>query len=95
MQEHLDTYEALLPHVLMGDVTRWTVERFHVDSADESLRDVLKFIEESFSRGTYDTQEIINVSFLENLPRRGEDDFEIRFLLGRNLQDELKLLGEQ
>lgn len=92
MQAHLDTYEELLPHVLMGDVTRWIVEKFCENPEDELLKKTLEFMEKSFSQGSYDTQEIITVSFLENLPSPGEDGFEVRSLLGRSLQDELNPL---
>lgn len=96
MQEGLDYYEELLSHLLMADISRWVVERFQTDPADEPLRRVLGFIEESFVRGTTQgSQEIIHVSFLENLPRPGEDGFDVTALLGPTLQEQLKLVDSR
>jgi hypothetical protein len=93
LQSHLDTYEELLPHVFMGDFTRWVVGKFNDDRSDPNLRRLLVFIEESFSRQDESSQEIISVSFLENLPQVGEDDDEVRTVLGPHLRGELGRIG--
>lgn len=89
LQEHLDDYDGLLPHVMMGDITRWVVRKFHIENSDLDLRRVLNFLEEAFSQADREDQGIIIVSFLENLPQVGEEDAGIISLLGPSLQAEL------
>jgi hypothetical protein len=91
LQEHLDDYDSLLPHVLMGDVTRWVVQTFNSDAADATLQQMLDFIESAFEEGR--SEELISVSFLENLPRPGQGGAEVRALLGPALQDQLRQIG--
>ena len=93
LQEHLDDYDGLLPHVLMADVTRWIVQRFRADPADAVVRQVLDHIESTFQEGSGQYRELIAASFLENLPRPGERGAGVRALLGPALQDQLRLIG--
>jgi hypothetical protein len=93
LQEHLDDYNGLLPHVLMGDVTRWVVQRFRADASDETLRQVLDFIESAFESAQGEDRQIIAASFLENLPRAGQEGAGVRALLGPALQDHLRMMG--
>jgi hypothetical protein len=93
LQEHLDDYDGLLPHVLMGDVTRWVVHRFHADASDTTLQQVLDFIEDAFEHANGEDRELIAASFLENLPRPTQADAGVRDLLGPALQDQLHRIG--
>ncbi|HEY4864399.1 MAG TPA: hypothetical protein VIK45_02695 [Candidatus Dormibacteraeota bacterium] len=93
LQEHLDDYDGLLPHVFMGEVTRWLVQRFHADASDSTLRQVLDFIETAFERANGEDRELIAASFLENLPRPGQEDDGVRLLLGPALQGQLRQIG--
>ena len=93
LQEHLDDYDALLPHVLMGDVTRWVVGEFRTHGESDRLREVLDFIESSYHQGDEHEQEIIAVSFLENLPRPDEQESGLRGLLGPSLTEQLRVIG--
>jgi hypothetical protein len=90
LQEHLDDYDGVLPHVFMGDLTRWVVQRFHDDASDETLRQVLDFLESAFEGGR--SEELIAVSFLENLSSNG-DHAGVRALLGPALQNQLRQIG--
>lgn len=38
LQAHLDAYEEFLPHLFMGDVTRWASERYLRSSSDPELK---------------------------------------------------------
>ena len=91
LQEHVDDYDGLLPHVLMGNVTQWTIQRFRVNPSDVVLREVLDFIEDAFE--SQRSPELISASFLENLPREGEDGDGVRALLGRALRAQLQQIG--
>ncbi|MEX1207537.1 MAG: hypothetical protein WEE36_02890 [Acidimicrobiia bacterium] len=93
LQEHLDDYDALLPHVLMGDLTRWVVSEFETHGESGLLREVLDFIESSYSHGDDHEQEPIAVSFLENLPRPDENASKLRALLGPSLSKQLRVIG--
>lgn len=91
LQEHLDDYDGLLPHVFMGDVTRWVVERFRADPSDINLSEVLAFVE-SWLQGAEDDEakELILASFVENLPGRKEDGGGVRDALGPGLRGQLR-----
>jgi hypothetical protein len=92
LQEHLDDYDGLLPHVLLGEVTRWIVAEFAGSGPSVGLRNILEFIESSFRSGSNDGRELIAVSFLENLPRREESSSEILNLLGPQLTAQLQAI---
>lgn len=93
LQEHIDDYDALLPHVLMGDITRWIVQQFQNDHSDPMLREVFDFLEEEFEDAQGSDRELISASFLENLPRNGQDGSGIREVLGPALRDQLRRIG--
>jgi hypothetical protein len=46
-----------------------------------------------FAAGDEEIAELMAVSFLENLPRPGEPDHEVRELLGPRLRSELDRMG--
>ena len=95
MQEHLNSYEGLLPHVFMGDFTRWVIDRLlYAGMSDQMLDEILKFVEESFKEGGEEERELIAVSFLENLPQLNEAGSEIRNIIGPTLQEELIRIGK-
>lgn len=93
LQEHLDDYDGLLPHVLMADITRWVVEHFRTVGQEGLLREVLGFIEASFEAAQEHERELIIASFLENLPRAGEEGAALRDRLGPALRQHLELIG--
>lgn len=92
LQEHLDDYEELLPHVFLGDVTRWVAARA-LPPRDPEVEQLLAFIEARFAQGGEHEREMISVSFLENLPRPGEPGAELRNQLGPNLLRQLDQIG--
>jgi hypothetical protein len=92
-QVHLDDYDELLPHVLLGEITRWAVQRYEADPADGNLHAALNFMEEAFAADGADEIELIAASFLENLPTIGEDGAEIRALLGPAMTEWLRRFG--
>ena len=93
LQEHLDTYDELLPHVFLGEVTPWIVERYQADPDDPELRAALSYIDEYFGTSSPSDRELIGVSFLENLPRADEPGSEIRDALGPALRAHLDEFG--
>jgi len=82
--EHLADNDELLPHVLFGDVTRWLVAR-GPDTA------VLAVLERHMDTGDDEVQNVLVVSFLENLI--GEPGWKaIRRALGPRLRSQLEMM---
>src|SRR5687767_5332264 len=80
LKEHVtDNLGEILPHVFFGDLTRYILALVATVSSGggleprRELRDILDFLEESFSTGNQELQVLIGTSFLENLPRPGEE----------------------
>lgn len=93
LQGHLDDYDGLLPHVLMGDITRWVLNEFRSHGPSRTFTEILDFFEESLRKAHEHERELIAVSFLENLPRPDEPGAEVRELLGSALRHQLELIG--
>ena len=98
--EHVaDNFGELLPHVFFGDIVRWVLSllataKFRPESTSgRRLTAVLQLLEETYSGGDGELQELLSVSFLENLPRPGEVGAEIRDQLGPSLTRQLKVIG--
>jgi hypothetical protein len=89
-QEHMADYDELLPHVLMGDVTRLAMQ-LHVQAlrgaaeARDQLTQLLHILEEEMQSSDDEVQELIAVSFLENLERDDPQFPDLRNQLGQNL----------
>ncbi len=100
LAEHLaHNLGQLLPHVFFGDIVRWAVSLLISTRTGDNLtprrelREFCDLLEETYSGGNEELQELLSVSFLENLPRPGEDGAEIRNQLGRNLAMQLRVIG--
>ena len=68
LKEHIEDYDELLPHVFMGEVSRYVV------SYREGRKQIGDFLDECFRDCGDDIQNLIAVSFVENLV--SEDEFE-------------------
>lgn len=100
LNEHLaDNFNKLLPHVFFGDVARWIVSLATGKTAAAKLASrrelvqVLAFLETAYATGDEDQQELIAVSFLENLPSSEETGSEVRTMLGPSLAAQLRASG--
>ena len=85
--EHLRDNHELLPHMFLGDVTRFVVREMRSQEARPSkpVRRIIEFFEQCMASGDEQVIELISVSFLENL--LGEDDIlaNLKKLMGPNL----------
>ncbi len=81
---HLADYDEVLPHVLMADITRWLV-------AEGPDARVLEVLEHHATAGDADVQNVIGISFVENLMW---ENAAVRSALGPNLAAELKRMEE-
>lgn len=90
--EHLnENYGELLPHVFLADVARFAVASLQGPPDQATVaQSIVMFLERAFAAGDPDVQELIGVSFIENLPRDEEPGHEIRRLLGPHLLAEAK-----
>ena len=103
MREHLaDNFGEVLPHLFFGDLTRLVVGdlRGAADAGSQAerpsagqVRELLDELEQAFAAGPEEVSDLIAVSFLENLPRPGEDGDGVRDLLGPRLRAELERMG--
>lgn len=65
LQEHVEYFDELIPHVFMGEVTRW-VEK-EAAAATPGLRSLIDRLEAAYAAGNDQIRELLTVSFLENL----------------------------
>lgn len=92
-RQHVKDNDEVLPHVLLGEVTRFVIEAHR--RANIGLRTrILDFLESAISSQDGKLQELIAVSFLENLHQAGDDYEEMKELLGPNLRKNVLLAGE-
>jgi hypothetical protein len=83
LAEHRAEFEGkLLPHLFMADVTRWLV-------AAGPAAPVLAVLERHLADGGEEVQNVIALSFLENLEAT---DLEVRAALGPGLRAELEAM---
>lgn len=77
-EQHLQDNDEVLPHILMGDFTRFFVDVFHKAKNDQKMKDVLdrsvSFISTLFSSHDEMILDLVHTSFVENL--QGEKDIE-------------------
>jgi hypothetical protein len=94
-----DNFGEILPNVFLGELTRYVVDLAsnpQDDSGDDKelrVSEVLRYLENQFVQGGDEIQELISVSFLENLPRQGTPGHEIRNLVGPNMRNQLRKIG--
>lgn len=75
--EHEELNEDVLPHVFFGDFRRF-VEELLSEGVTAQLKPIFNFLEEAYNRGDDPIENVIAVSFLEDL----WDHPEIKPLLG-------------
>lgn len=100
--EHVsDNFGEVLPHLFFGDLTRYAISRFlEVESeavpqgmeAEPGLRRLLNDLEDAYADGDEEIQELISVSFLENLPRPGKEASGLRAWFGPELSAQLRVI---
>ena len=100
--EHVsDNFGEVLPHLFFGDLTRYVVAHFteaqegaHAGTqAENELRRLLNDLENAYADSQEEIQELISVSFLENLPHPGEEASGVRTWLGPKLSAQLDVIG--
>ena len=89
----VDNDGEVLPHVLFGDLTRFAIAAFrgmrdreHPEGAARVFRAVVRFVECAWICLDYQVQELVHVSFLENLHLADDDYSEMVAMLGPESQ---------
>ena len=88
--EHIEDNDILLPHVFLGDVTRFFVDEVQRDAASDAVGRILTLMENALASGSAEVQELIGVSFVENLAEYGDVLKEIAARLGPKMKEELE-----
>jgi hypothetical protein len=83
--KHLSFHDGeIIPHVFMGDIRRWAEGLVQVNSP--LLSRFLQDLSEAYECGISTVRNLIDVSFVEQLPYPDEPHAEIRDLLPPNLR---------
>ena len=93
ISEHMKDYDEILEHVLLGDVTRYILDLYQKDPDSPLVKKTVGTLSRTFSEGGTDIQELVSVSFLENLIGSDALDQGFMFLLGAELRQELERYG--
>ncbi len=95
LQEHLDLYDGLLPHVLLADVERWAEAELSRSAEGQPTRliELLAFVERGMSEGDAEVVELISVSFLELISRAPEPGSVLREMVGPSCREQLRVIG--
>ena len=98
-QEHIEFMDEILSHPLMGDVTRFVIDqhRNEIGSKAESpvLNRCLAVLERGMNAKEDVVQELVAVSFVENLAQSDELYYSLREKLGPALREQLKLFEDE
>lgn len=97
LARHVADCGELLPHVYMGDVSRFAIRQHREGvggaSGPRAVLDVLfTILERAATEGSEDVKELITVSFLENVAEEMAASTDLRSLLGPTLRRELQLV---
>ena len=66
VEDHIQFNEGLLPHVLFGDLTRFVL-RAREQGRDDVVRRALEFLDEALRHGDEQVDNLVSVSFVENV----------------------------
>lgn len=89
-EEHATDNDALLPHVFLGDVTRWAIAATKNRNSLSSLTQLLDHMETGLTSGSEAVKELIAVSFLENLCGEKAALRSLKPLMGPSLKKEVE-----
>ena len=88
--DHLQTYDGLLPHVLMADIAREAqrlnrATRGGDRNSEQTLTALLDVLERAMAGDVLETRELIIASFLENIPRDQNGLLELEGRFGKSM----------
>jgi hypothetical protein len=83
-RSHVAYYRELLPHLLMGEVTEWLVGEW-LSSNRALVLDAVVEVERIYPSLSADERNVVDVSFVENLPVPGRPGSDIAEMFGPTL----------
>jgi len=89
---HIFDNGELLPHLFMGDVTRFVLQIAQSASSQEMLRKLLVTVEDGLRSSEPDVPNFVALSFVENLCGEGEAVVPLVPLMGETTRRELRSL---
>jgi hypothetical protein len=88
-EEHLADYDEVLPHVLLGDLVRFLSQEIERDGPESAaLKQVVPLMERAMGSADSRLQELVAVSFLENLEAEDPGFGAVRCLFGPRLEEQ-------
>lgn len=78
---HVGYYDEVIPHVLMGEIAQW-VQRMWVEGQTDVVRRVIDSLESGYESLSDRERNVVDVSFVENLPLPSEPGAGLAALLG-------------
>jgi hypothetical protein len=91
-EEHRETYNEYLPHVIMGEIADFIIENSGENQQSDLVNKTLDFLEDAMSSDNPRVPELITVSFLEALDPNETYYQHIEQLCGRRLRASLEML---
>jgi hypothetical protein len=83
-RSHVAYYGTLLPHLLMGEITEWLLGQW-LSNNREVVFDAIADAERIYPSLSADERNVVDVSFVENLPVPGRPGSDIAEALGPTL----------
>lgn len=81
---HVAYYDEVIPHVLMGEIAQW-VQQIWVEGQTDVVRRVIDSLESGYESLPDRDRNVVDVSFVENLPLPSEPGAGLTALLGSRL----------
>jgi hypothetical protein len=94
-EEHLADNDGLLPHVFMGDVTRFAIASADERPRQSSVSTLFGYLEEGLRSGSGEVKELIRASFVENLIGETAALMVLKPLMGQELKTEVERICGQ
>lgn len=91
-EQHMTDNDSLLPHVFMGEVSRFAVSEAGRPASNEALKRLLEFLEREIGSGSLEIEQLIVVSFVENLIGEDVALSKLSPLMGENTRREVRAI---
>lgn len=89
--EHIRDYDEVLPHVLLGDLVRFLLDTVRVQGTrNAALHEAMILLERGMGSADPKLQELVAISFLENLDPGDQGFPAIRILFGPYLEKQYR-----
>ncbi|MBU1358852.1 MAG: hypothetical protein KKC79_15365 [Gammaproteobacteria bacterium] len=91
-EDHLEDNDTLLPHVFMGEIARFVLQISENTSREDDLKELLSIIEDGLQSRHHDVQNLVALSFVENLCGEEHHVMQLIPLMGEATRREVRSL---